>query len=141
LGLSKHKKLSLDESTAVAANIKQFVSQWTSHKEGVAGDGILLYDRFVVLMADEELTAVGGCSIDSSVRFIKNLETEFRTNFFDRWNIAYKKDHEVLSCNMTEFGKLVENREVTDDTVVFNNLVQSKRDFETNGKFHTRIVG
>ena len=44
--------------------------------------------------------------------------------------LAYKKEHEVLSCNITEFGKLVETREVNDDTIVFNNLVQSKKDFE-----------
>ncbi len=124
------KKLSEHESNAVAAKIRQFVSQWTSHKEGVAGDGVLLYNRFVVLMADENQTSVGGCSIDSSIHFIKNLEKEFGTNFFDRWNIAYKKGSEVLSCNMPEFGKLVEQQVINDTTIVFNNLVQSKKDFE-----------
>lgn len=124
------KKLNTDQSLLAAAKIKQFVSQWTSHKVGVAGDGVLLFDRFVVLMADEEQTGVGGCSIDSSVRFVKSLEKELETNFFDRWNIAYKKDREVLSCNMAEFGKLVEKKEVNDDTIVFNNLIQTKIDFE-----------
>ncbi len=123
-------KLSADQCLFAEAKIKQFVSQWTSHKVGVAGDGILLFDRFVVLMADEEQTGVGGCSIDSSVRFVKSLEKELGTNFFDRWNIAYKKDREVLSCNISEFGKLVENKEVNDDTIVFNNLIQTKADFE-----------
>lgn len=125
------KKFADSESAVVAEKIKQFVSQWTSHKVGIVGDGFILYDRFVVLMADEEQTQASGCSIDSSVRFIKNLEKEFKTNFFDRWNIAYKKEREVLSCNISDFGKLVESGEVHDETIVFNNLVQTKKDFET----------
>ena len=124
------KKFSNDELGVITTKLKTFVAQWTSHKEGVVGDGAVLYNRFIVLMADEEQTSLGGCSIDSSVHFIKGLEKEFSTNFFDRWNIAYKKDNEVLSCSITEFGKLVETKEVEDDTIVFNNLVQTKKDFE-----------
>src|SRR5687768_12164030 len=101
------RKLSQEEAKQIGEKIKQFVSTWTSHKEGVAGFGALLYDRFVVLMADEQVTGVSGCSLDSSVHFIKEIEKEAGTNFFDRWNIAYKKDGEVLSCSLTEFGELV----------------------------------
>jgi hypothetical protein len=125
------RKLTSDEVKDIEVKIKQFVSSWTSHKEGVAGHGSLLYDRFVVLMANEDETGVSGCSLDSSVHFIKSIEKESGTNFFDRWNIAYKKDAEVLSCSLTEFGELVQSGEVNDDTIVFNNLVQSKNEFET----------
>ena len=125
------RKLTSDEVKDIEVKIKQFVTNWTSHKEGVAGDGCLLYDRFVVLMADEEQTGVSGCSLDSSIHFVKEIEKDSGTNFFDRWNIAYKKDGEVFSCSLTEFGTMVESGEVSDETIVFNNLVQSKKDFET----------
>jgi hypothetical protein len=125
------RQLSSDEVNQIEAKIRRFVANWSSHKEGVVGYGALLYDRFVVLMADEEHTGVSGCSLDSSIHFIKEIEKDSGTNFFDRWNIAYKKDREVLSCSLTEFGKLVETGEVDDDTVVFNNLVQSKAEFES----------
>jgi DNA phosphorothioation-dependent restriction protein DptG len=124
------RKLSSQESRELEAKIKQFVSSWTSHKEGVVGDGTLLYDRFVVLMADEDQTLVSGCSLDSSIHFVKGLEKEVGTSFFDRWNVAYKKDGEVSSCNLSEFGKLIQNGHIQDDTIVFNNLVQTKKDFE-----------
>jgi DNA phosphorothioation-dependent restriction protein DptG len=125
------RQLNPEEAREVDQRIRQFVSNWTSHKEGVVGDGTLLYDRFVVLMADEEHTGVSGCSLDSSIHFVKAIEKEFETNFFDRWNIAYKKDGQVLSCNLNEFGRLLEEGEINDDTIVFNNLVQSKKDFES----------
>lgn len=123
-----------NESASIAEKVNLFVQQWTSHKAGVIGDGLLLYNRFVVLMADEEQVGVSGCSVDSSVRFIKSLEQELNTNFFDRWNIAYFKNNEVHNCGMADFEKLIESGEVNDETIVFNNLVQNKKDFEANWK-------
>mgnify|MGYP003345907228 CR=1 FL=1 len=87
------RKLNLAEVITLKQRLNVFVEQWTSHKEEVAGWADILHDRFIVLMADEEQVKLGGCSIDSSVRFVKALENEFQTKFFDRWNIAYKNGH------------------------------------------------
>lgn len=122
------RKLSLAEAIGVRQRINSFVEQWTSHKVDVMGWGDLLHERFIILMADEAHVTLGGCSIDSSVRFVKGLEAEFETRFFDRWNIAYRKGNEVLSAGREDFVKLLETGEVTDDTIVFNNLVQTKQD-------------
>ncbi len=120
------------EIAGIEPKLKDFVNQWTSHKVGVEGDGAVLYNRFIVLMADEEKVKLGGCSIDSSVHFIKGLEKEYGLNFFDRWNIAYLQGGIVLSCNRPEFEKLVEEGKVTDDTIVFNNLVSTKQQLQTS---------
>lgn len=122
------------ETQLISEKIKLFVQQWTAHKEQVTGDGFVMYNRFVVLMADESEVGVSGCSMDASVHFIKGLAAEFNTNFFDRWNIAYMENEKVLSCNSETFEKLVESGKINDDTVVFNNLVQTKKDFETSWK-------
>lgn len=119
------------EAIEINESISNFVQQWTSHKAGVRGDGQLIYTRFVVLMADENFEKPSGCSIDSSVRFIKELEQRYNTSFFDRWNIAYVKDGEVLSCSKEELPTLLENGILTDDTIVFNNLVQTKAEMLT----------
>ncbi len=122
------RKLSLAECILLRQHINSFIQQWTSHQEDVIGWGDLLHERFVVLMADEEHVKLGGCSISSSIQFIKQLEAEFHTRFLDRWNIAYRKGNEVLSAGREDFVKLLETGEVTDDTIVFNNLVQTKQD-------------
>ena len=123
-----------DECSLITEKTKQFVKQWTSHREQVTGDGFVLYNRFVVLMADEEQVSLGGCSVDSSVHFIKGLGAELNINFFDRWNIAFLINGELRSCGMPEFENLIARGEVSDETIVFNNLVQNKKDFETNWK-------
>lgn len=119
------------EAIEINESVATFVQQWTSHKAGVRGDGQLINTRFVVLMADEDFEKPSGCSIDSSVRFIKELEQRYNTNFFDRWNIAYVKDGEVLSCTKEELPALLQSGSITDDTIVFNNLVQTKAELNT----------
>ena len=125
------RKFSANETEVINEKIKHFLSQWNAHKIDVVGDGMLIYNCFVVLMADENRVGVSGCSIDSSVHFIKALGNEFNTNFFDRWNLAYKKDGEVVSCHREEFERLLNTGEINDDTIVFNNLLQTKGDFKT----------
>ncbi len=124
------RKFTEGESATIRGIIKGFVNRWTTHKVGVIGDGELLFNRFVVLMADESQIGVSGCSVDSSVHFVKDLANEYRTDFFDRWNIAYIKDADIHTCAKADFESLLDTGIITDETIVFNNLVNTKADFE-----------
>lgn len=125
------RKFTAGEANAINVKIKQFLFQWNAHKVEVAGDGRLFYNYFIVLMADESKVGVSGCSIDSSVHFIKSLGNEFNTNFFDRWNLAYMKGEEVIGCHREEFEALLNTCEIKEDTIVFNNLLDTKGDFNS----------
>lgn len=127
-----NRKLKTEEVLDLQVHLGDFVSRWTSHKIGVAGSGHLLYNRFVVFMADEEAVKLGGCSIDSSVRFLKETQRRIQTDFFDRLSIAYRKGNEVESCTPPEFQKLVEAGVIQDETLVFNNLIQTKKELFTH---------
>ena len=125
------RKFSVGETEAINQKIRQFLTGWNAHKLEVVGDGRLLHNCFIVLMADENRVGVSGCSVDSSVHFIKALGLEYKTNFFDRWNLAFIKDGEVTSCHREEFEKLLDLGEINDETIVFNNLLHTKGDFNT----------
>jgi hypothetical protein len=125
------RRFPANEADVINHKIKEFVTQWTSHKAGVIGDGLLLYNQFIVLMADESQVGVSGCSIDSSTHFIKAIGNEYKANFFDRWNLAYIKDGEVKCCHRDDFENLITIGEINDETIVFNNLLHTKGDFET----------
>lgn len=125
------RRLNGDEVILMEGVLNNFIDAWTSHKMEVNGAGYIGYNRFVILLADDEQVKLGGCSIDSSVHFIKGLEQEFGTHFFDRLNIAYKQGSEVLSCAPDEFEQLLKKGTVNDDTIVFNNLVQNKLELRT----------
>ena len=83
-------------------------------------------------MADESVAEVSGCSIDGSVRLIKEIEQAFDLNFFDRLKITYKITNQLVgSFALSQINDLWEKSSINEDTIVFNNLVQTKGEFET----------
>lgn len=118
------------EGEAIRMQIQEFVTQWTSHNNALKTWGDLVHDRFVVLMVDESMAGASGCSIDKSVAFVKQVEQATGVDMFDRFNFAYKDSEKVLSASREEFEQLFKEGKIGEETVVFNNLVQTKAEFE-----------
>ncbi len=93
----------------------------------VKGYANLFFGQFIVLMADERATGVSGCSTDSSVRLIKQIEELFKVNMFDRTTLAFKVKDKVQMLPLAQLQYAINNNFITPDTVYFNNLVQNKR--------------
>lgn len=122
-----------DEAAEVQRAIDAFVKAWTSHSRDVIADGKLLFDRFIVLCADETQFAVSGCSIDSSVRFIKDIAAKYSIDPFDRLNLAYvDANGAVQALRKPAFAQLIAEGTITDNTIVFNNLVANKAQLLSN---------
>ena len=113
------------ETTTLQAAISDFVSKWLAHKAKVIGDGALFYHRFVILVADEEKLKVSGCSIDSTVRFVKEIGAQYGVNFFDRFYTCYLQDGHIKGCDFETFKGLYQSGTVSNDTIVFNNIVHT----------------
>jgi hypothetical protein len=108
----------------IRADVKQFVSGWTAHSEKVIADADVLFNYFIVLVADENAVKVSGCSIDSSVRFIQLLEEKYQLNLFDRFYTVYVNNNEVKGADKVSLQHLIDEGTLTADTLVFNNLIQ-----------------
>ncbi len=125
-----NRKLNMYELMTLRAKIAEFVGQWTSHKIDVKAWGDIVNDCFIVLMADESDFQVGGCSIDSSVHFIQTIDAEFNLDLFDRFAVAYRKGEDIEIATRAECEKLVAEGNIQPETIVFNNIVLSKSEFE-----------
>jgi hypothetical protein len=121
-----------EELQSLTDSLTAFVNNWLSHGALVKGHFKLLHKRFIVFFADEQGEAMCGRAVDSSVRFIKELETKLGTNMLNRSLVAYMKDGKVLSCNLNQLAQLSEEGKISPDTLMFNNLVATKSDFEKN---------
>lgn len=115
---------------AIRAKIQEFIKNWVSHSNQLKAFGDLYHDRFIVLMVDESNANASGCSIDESVRFLQGLGAEFGVDLFDRMNFSYKTEDGIKSAHREEFIELYKMGLITDETVVFNNLVATKEAFE-----------
>jgi len=123
---------SLSEAFDIEDLLKEFTTQWKSHGTPVKGEAHLFFGQFIVLLADETATGVSGCSTDSSVRLIKDIEQRFAVNMFDRTTIAFVIKDKVQLLPLSQLQYAVENGFINGDTLYFNNLVQTKLELENN---------
>ena len=111
---------------------ESFVENWKAHGKHVRATIEIFYDRFIVIFVDEKVAPMGGCSIDDSLNFIQNIEREFRLILLDRMVMAYRNiDGLICTCRLDELESLIEKKEIRMESIVFNNLVSIKHDFES----------
>jgi hypothetical protein len=121
-------ELSDEAAEALKIQAKEFVKGWTAHDHQLKADAAIYYNRFLILMVDEMHAAASGCSIDKSVKFVKEMEARFNITLLDRMNLAYKKQDKVFSVSKADFEAMMLRGEITDETIVFNNLVGTVRE-------------
>ena len=116
----------------IRATLQTFTNDWTAHNQQLKATFEIKYHQFIVLMVDETQAGASGCSIDKSVRLMKELEQKYKVNLFDRFNIAYKAQDEILSVSREAFKELILNGVVNKETIVFNNLVLDYHQYQNN---------
>ncbi|TDH27360.1 hypothetical protein EXU57_07170 [Segetibacter sp. 3557_3] len=120
----------LSEAPEIEEMLNEFVNSWRSHGAVVKGYANLFFGQFVVVMADESQAGVSGCSTDSSVRLIKNIEERFKVDMFNRQNLAFLVKEKVQLIPLSQLNYAVENDFITPETIYFNNLVATKAELE-----------
>jgi hypothetical protein len=123
---------SLAEALEIEEILSGFTSEWKSHGVQVKGAAYLFFGQFIVLLADETATGVSGCSTDSSVRLIKDIEQRYAVNLFDRLSLAFVVKDKVQLLPLSQLQYAISNNFITPDTLYFNNLVQTRSELENN---------
>jgi len=122
----------LADSEVAEINLKSnhFISQWNAHGSALDAAVEVFYNRFIVVAVDEQKAMASGCSIDKSLDFIKMLESDYDIILLDRMSVAYKKDDKIYSCKLSELKSLFSEKIMDENTMVFNNLVATKKEFD-----------
>ena len=122
----------ISEAFEIEDILQGFLAQWNSHGTPVKGYANLLFGQFVVFIADETATTVGGCSTDSSVRVVKEIEQRFNVNMFDRQVLAFVVKDKIQMLPLSQLKYAVENGFITPETHYFNNLVKTREEMLSN---------
>lgn len=121
--------LSISEAFELEPIMKEFVENWKSHGAPVKGFANLFFGQFIVIMADESNTMVGGCSTDSSVHMIKKIEQVFKIDLFNRQSLAFFIKDKVQLLPISQLNYAWENNFIGSETIYFNNTVTTKAGF------------
>jgi hypothetical protein len=142
-----NRALNTAENEKILQQLNTFTQAWTAHNQQLKAAALVKYNRFIILIVDESQAGATGCSIDKSVHMMKQLEQQYQINLFDRFNLAYRNAAGITSVPRNEFEELIKTGEITEDTIVFNNMVQNVAELQTKwevplkNSWHIKLFG
>jgi hypothetical protein len=120
-----NRKFSDLEIQEMESELKLFIDNWTSHGQSLEASFVTRYNRFIIIAVNQEVQAATGCSIDASVQLIQNLEQKYSVDLLDKMNVTFKVGEHVAFKPLIEFKKLAKEKAVSENTIVFNNLLNT----------------
>jgi hypothetical protein len=124
------RKFYPNEVEAIEEKIKTFVESWKSNDASFKASYKFLYNRFVILTADDISTSLDNTDIDASVAFILSLQETYEVALLDRMNVCFKQGEHVQYKDLKDFKKLLKNKALTGKSIIFDNLINTKQDFD-----------
>ena len=126
------RKFYPNEIEGIESKLKDFLESWKSDDENFKASYQFLYNRFIVLFADDENSTLTNSDIDASVSFILGLQQEYEVELLDKMNACFKQGEYVQYKDLKDFKKLLKNKAVTAKSIIFDNLITTKVDFDNN---------
>ena len=118
------------EIPEIEQKLKEFVENWKLEDEHFKVSYRFLYDRFIILVADDSEIVLTNTDIDASVGFILQLQETYKVALLDKMNACFKQGEYVQYKELKDFKKLLKNKAVTAKTIIFDNLINNKEDLE-----------
>jgi len=124
------RKFYTNELEEVESKVKNFVVNWKKEDENFQCSYQFLYNRFIIFLAEENDGILTSKEIDTQVAFILSLQDEYNLELLDRMNVCFKQGEFIQYKELKEFKKLLKNKAVSEKTIVFDNLIQTKEELE-----------
>jgi len=120
-----NRKLSDEEVADIETATQAFLMNWAAHGTPLEASFLVMYNRFIILAVNQEVQAVTGCSIDASVVFIQQLEQQYNIDLLDKMDVTFRQGDFITHKTLLDFKKMVKEKSVSSNTIVFNNLVNT----------------
>lgn len=127
-----NRELTPEELEEFRKQADLFITQWTAHGRSLRAGYDLPYNRFFVLGLDQSTHGASGCSIDASVHFVQAMEKAFSVDLLDKMNVTFRQGDYIAYKPLLDFKKMAKQRAISGKTIVFNNLVSTKAEYEEN---------
>ncbi|HEY9044352.1 MAG TPA: hypothetical protein VIN08_00565 [Ohtaekwangia sp.] len=124
-----NKKFTSADIHTISQALQSFTENWKVHGQPMEASFEIRYDQFIILAANDQAS---GCSIDSSVRIMKDIGASIDTDFFDRTKVAFKTENEIVLLNLADLKAKYSEGIWNHLTPTFNNLVDTKSGLAEN---------
>lgn len=123
-------ELTNDQEDQILKMGTSFINQWAAHGNKLDARFKILNHHFLVFFVNEESAQASGCSIDSSVSLIREIESKYKLGLLDRMQVAFLESDKVVNRHFSDLKDLYARGIISDSSLVFNLLLEKTSSFE-----------
>jgi hypothetical protein len=102
-----NRKLVDSEEQVLNEKLGPFLKNWAAHGKSLQCNATTIFSQYLIFVVDENIESASGCSIDSSVHFVKAIGSELRIDFFTRSEVLVV---EGTQTHLLSYGAAVEQK-------------------------------
>jgi len=125
-----NRQFTADESMSVASMVRSFCEQWNAHGQALKSSFRIEKNQFVIMAVDEDYHNPSGCSIDSSVGVLRQIQAATGVDLLDRSKASFYIDGRVELIPLTELKPAFASGRLQATSIIFNTLVATKAELE-----------
>jgi hypothetical protein len=125
------QKFSESDEKVLRDRMKSFCEGWNTHGNLMPTSFHIVENQILILAVDESNLGASGCSIDSSVRTLRELENSLNINLTDQGKISLKRSTgEMKVISALGVKSKVTSGEIDLQTEVINPTIRVKADLQ-----------
>ena len=118
------------ERAAIENEMVHMCQEWSAHGTPLRSSFRIEYSLFVILAVDERAAGASGCSIDGTVRLLKDLQKRLGLDFFNRQVVATLEGTTLRLHLASSLKTVFDSGALMPESVTFDNTLTTKADWE-----------
>lgn len=126
------RAFSQPEEELICSTLHTFCQEWNTHGNPMTSSFQIQDHQILILTVDENNLGVSGCSIDGSVKILRELEIKLNNNLTDHGKVSYLTANNGIAVTPAlGIKSKVLAGEITATTSVINPLIQRKKELDS----------
>lgn len=122
------KKLKEAEIIDIEKMLEAFVEQWTSHGKPVKAKSYLVGKQLIVFTVDNSFLEASGCSIDSSVNLIREINSKYHLDIFNRLKLGVLVKGQLEYFTPTQIREEIISGNLSEQSLCVNEQIVNSSD-------------
>jgi hypothetical protein len=120
------RPLTAEEVSRLQPTLAQFAEAWTSHGRSLQASAAVLHQQFLIIGLNEAVADASGCSIDASVRFVREVEQQLGVELLEKSRLAFLIDGRVQLLSRLAVKQAVADGTLTPETLYFDTTIAQR---------------
>ncbi len=113
-----------------------FLLSWNAHGAALIADYAIVENHFIILAVNETQAKASGCSIDSSVKIMRDISTLIKQDVLERALVYYQNESDgaIKNIHFSKLEQALSTSLLNENTLIYDNTIHTLEQLRTQWK-------